>query len=183
MGKFNRDDRGGSRGFGGGGRSFGGGDRGGDSRRGGGFGGRGNFGDRQQEMHKAVCGECGKDCEVPFRPTGDRPVFCSNCFKNVRPEGAPRSNDRGGFSKPSFSDRAPSAPAANNRQLEEKLEAISTKLSKILDLLHQTSPVSAPAAKKAVEIEKPLKVAKAAKAVKKEDKKAVKKGVKRAAKK
>ena len=31
-------------------------------------------------MHKATCSECGKDCEIPFKPTGDRPVFCSNCF-------------------------------------------------------------------------------------------------------
>ncbi len=31
-------------------------------------------------MHKAVCGKCGKDCEVPFRPSGDRPVFCNECF-------------------------------------------------------------------------------------------------------
>jgi len=39
-------------------------------------------------MHKAVCSECGKDCEVPFKPTGDKPVFCSDCFrgkKNVEP--------------------------------------------------------------------------------------------------
>jgi CxxC-x17-CxxC domain-containing protein len=27
-----------------------------------------------REMHKAVCAECGKDCEVPFKPSGDRPV-------------------------------------------------------------------------------------------------------------
>ena len=31
-------------------------------------------------MHKAVCADCGKNCEVPFRPSGDRPVYCKNCF-------------------------------------------------------------------------------------------------------
>lgn len=50
-------------------------------------GGRG-FNDRSSrgpvEMHQAVCGKCGKDCEVPFRPTGERPVFCSNCFESNR---------------------------------------------------------------------------------------------------
>jgi len=35
-------------------------------------------------MHKATCGRCGKECEVPFRPTNDRPVFCSSCFENNR---------------------------------------------------------------------------------------------------
>jgi len=32
------------------------------------------------QMHRATCSECGDSCEVPFRPTGDKPVFCSNCF-------------------------------------------------------------------------------------------------------
>ena len=41
-------------------------------------GGRGDGGFRQ--MHPAVCAECGKDTEVPFRPTGDRPVYCWDCF-------------------------------------------------------------------------------------------------------
>ncbi len=33
-----------------------------------------------REMHPAVCAQCGKDTEVPFRPSGDRPVYCSDCF-------------------------------------------------------------------------------------------------------
>ena len=40
---------------------------------------RGGFGG-QREMHPVVCAECGKDTTVPFRPTGDRPVYCSDCF-------------------------------------------------------------------------------------------------------
>lgn len=31
-------------------------------------------------MHQARCSKCGRDCEVPFRPTGSRPVFCNECF-------------------------------------------------------------------------------------------------------
>jgi len=37
-----------------------------------------------REMHKAVCAACGVDCEVPFQPRGDRPVYCSECFGNQR---------------------------------------------------------------------------------------------------
>jgi len=37
-------------------------------------------GDR--EMHKATCGDCGKDCEVPFEPIQDKPVYCSECFQS-----------------------------------------------------------------------------------------------------
>ena len=52
------------------------------SERGGtGFGGEsGGGGGGFRQMHSAVCAECGKDTEVPFRPTGDRPVYCWDCF-------------------------------------------------------------------------------------------------------
>jgi len=50
--------------------------RGGNFNRGGGF--RRDFGPR--EMHKAVCSECGKECEVPFKPTEGKPVFCRDCY-------------------------------------------------------------------------------------------------------
>jgi len=43
---------------------------------------RGGFGGGfQREMHKAVCSDCGKECEVPFKPSGDRPVYCRDCFR------------------------------------------------------------------------------------------------------
>jgi CxxC-x17-CxxC domain-containing protein len=34
----------------------------------------------RREMHDAVCAQCGKDTQVPFRPSQDRPVYCSDCF-------------------------------------------------------------------------------------------------------
>jgi CxxC-x17-CxxC domain-containing protein len=35
---------------------------------------------RERTLHKAVCADCKKECQVPFRPTGDRPVYCKDCF-------------------------------------------------------------------------------------------------------
>ena len=35
-------------------------------------------------MHKAVCAECGKECEVPFKPTEGKPVYCRECFEKRR---------------------------------------------------------------------------------------------------
>ena len=55
------------------------------------------FNDRSSgrpSMHSAVCSDCGRDCEVPFRPTGDKPVFFSNCFENRGNQGPRRSNER-----------------------------------------------------------------------------------------
>ena len=54
----------------------------GGGRFGGRGGDRGGFNRRPREMHKATCGDCGKDCEVPFEPTQDKPVYCSECFQS-----------------------------------------------------------------------------------------------------
>lgn len=39
---------------------------------------------QQREMYPAVCAECGVETEVPFRPSGDRPVYCRDCFSASR---------------------------------------------------------------------------------------------------
>lgn len=33
-------------------------------------------------MHHAVCDQCGRDCEVPFKPSSGKPIYCSKCFEN-----------------------------------------------------------------------------------------------------
>ena len=38
-----------------------------------------------REMHKVICSDCGQECEVPFKPTEGRPVYCQECFKKHRP--------------------------------------------------------------------------------------------------
>jgi CxxC-x17-CxxC domain-containing protein len=45
--------------------------------------GRGGFGG-PREMHKATCADCGKECEVPFKPTEGRPVYCRDCYPKHR---------------------------------------------------------------------------------------------------
>ncbi|MBR9704192.1 hypothetical protein GOV12_02180 [Candidatus Pacearchaeota archaeon] len=40
--------------------------------------------DRPREKHKAVCSECGKDCEVPFKPRDGQDVKCNDCFRRDR---------------------------------------------------------------------------------------------------
>ena len=37
-----------------------------------------------REMHPAVCAQCGIDTTVPFLPTGEKPVYCSDCFSQMR---------------------------------------------------------------------------------------------------
>jgi CxxC-x17-CxxC domain-containing protein len=37
-----------------------------------------------REYFTAICGECGKEAQLPFKPRGDRPVYCSECFGKKR---------------------------------------------------------------------------------------------------
>jgi len=46
------------------------------------YGNRGYGAARQ--MFPAKSAECGKDTEVPFEPRGDKPVYCSDCFRKQR---------------------------------------------------------------------------------------------------
>ena len=38
-----------------------------------------------RQMFPVVCAECGKETEVPFEPREDRPVYCRDCFRKVKP--------------------------------------------------------------------------------------------------
>lgn len=47
---------------------------------------RESFHSSPREMHKAICADCGKECEVPFRPREGRPVYCKECYAKHRPK-------------------------------------------------------------------------------------------------
>jgi CxxC-x17-CxxC domain-containing protein len=143
---FVRDFNNRDRGRGGGGRDF----------------GRRDFG-RPQEMFKTICSNCGKDCEVPFKPNGSKPVYCRDCYATMG-GGAERRDDRSGFrrddrrderggDRPQFRrsefDR-PQAPMVPQRN--EQMDAINAKLDQILSLLN--SKQAKPVAEKVVKVEK-----------------------------
>ncbi|UCC91614.1 MAG: zinc-binding protein [Candidatus Aenigmatarchaeota archaeon] len=35
-------------------------------------------------LYTVKCSDCGKDAEVPFKPSGDRPVYCRDCYQKHR---------------------------------------------------------------------------------------------------
>lgn len=107
------------------------------------FGGSRGFSERK-EMFPAVCSDCGNNCEVPFRPSGSKPVFCSDCFRGhdaPAPRGGGRDRDRDRDFAPAprqFQDRPAQtnfAPAMKDN-LEERLTAVHNKLDKITDILN-----------------------------------------------
>lgn len=121
-------------------RNYGQSDRGGDRRS---FSGGG---DRQ--MYQAVCSKCGKDCRVPFMPSGDKPVYCSDCFERNGPSASSGfDRPRRDFGSKSFGgDRPYSSERSSNPQSQNQnndlLVSINAKLGKILELMAATkSPV------------------------------------------
>ena len=65
-------------------------------------------------MHEAICDKCGNRCELPFKPTSGKPVYCSDCFrKNEYSESRSKSS-------------------SSSRELEE----INLKLDKILKAMN-----------------------------------------------
>ena len=53
----------------------------------GGYGDSGGYGSRDRgprEMFSATCSNCGREAQVPFRPTSGKPVYCSDCFRSIR---------------------------------------------------------------------------------------------------
>jgi CxxC-x17-CxxC domain-containing protein len=64
------------------------------------------------ELHEVICAKCGKKTEVPFKPTGDKPVYCRECF-----------------------DKQPNSRDSSSGISQEQYKEINTKLDKILEIL------------------------------------------------
>jgi CxxC-x17-CxxC domain-containing protein len=39
-----------------------------------------------REYFAVICSECGNQAQVPFKPRMDRPVYCSDCFRKIKPD-------------------------------------------------------------------------------------------------
>jgi CxxC-x17-CxxC domain-containing protein len=82
------------------------------------------------EMFTATCSSCHKSCEVPFRPNGEKPVYCSACFGKMRDDadrGGDRNDTRREKPAPTFNQN--SGPVREERSKD--LEAIRIHLAKI----------------------------------------------------
>lgn len=164
-GGFGGNKRGG---FGAGRPSFGGGKSG--------FGGgvgrpsfhrSGNRDDGPREMFSATCSSCQKSCEIPFRPSGDRPVYCRDCFgsqESPTSDARGRRDERGGESRfPRKEYRTSGASFPKPLMMEDKrmeglkrqLDDVSVKVDQILHILNSKSvlaPVEVKPSKKKSDI-------------------------------
>jgi len=86
-----------------------------------------------RQMHSAVCADCNKECKIPFKPSGDRPVYCQDCFsrRKVISMSGVKFEDK---------SKAPTPPQA--AVIKEATAAVKTK--------KKTTTVKKPVAKKKV---------------------------------
>ena len=126
---------------------------------------------RDRVMHQVVCDQCGKPCEVPFRPTGDKPVYCSSCFEGKRKTRG--AGDR--FSKNKFSrQKTDFGSKGNNDELKKQLVILNGKMDQLIkavEAMANTKTIE----KKAIKKTRTVKDKKSAKKVVKKAKKVVKK--------
>jgi CxxC-x17-CxxC domain-containing protein len=117
---------------------------------------RPSFGDkRQTEFFKATCSKCHKDCDVPFKPNGKKPVFCKDCFvRDDAPQGGNSygNSSRGEYSNDRYSndrgsdrgdrnDRGNDRPYAAKPADDGRITAMQKELASInakLDVIIQT---------------------------------------------
>ncbi|MBN1970389.1 MAG: hypothetical protein JW870_13560 [Candidatus Delongbacteria bacterium] len=98
-------------------------------------GGRNRRGSDRPEMFDAICDKCGSECKVPFHPSGDKPVYCSECFEQVEadnPRSDRRSSRGGGFR----GDRRDSRGGGSSDMMK-KMDFMERKLDRILELLEK----------------------------------------------
>lgn len=72
-------------------------------------------------MHRVTCDSCGKKCEVPFKPTGSKPVKCSDCF---------RKSGGGNSSSVSIPDYS-----KEFKRIEQRFDDLNEKFDKLMESL------------------------------------------------
>lgn len=87
------------------------------------------------ELFEVTCDKCGRKCDVPFKPTGNKPVYCRTCFRqNESGESGDNFESKGKFrdrSREKFSDDFESKSNISSKDVE----IINRKLDKIMKAL------------------------------------------------
>jgi CxxC-x17-CxxC domain-containing protein len=137
---------------------------------------------RETKSYPATCSDCGKACDVPFRPDGVKPVLCRDCYsKKSLTTNMTGNRDR--FTQTEQRGHTPATPAVPSveiNQIVKQLTALEVKVNQILELIKVSEKLATTipelAAEEVKEVVKPVVVKKKAVA-KKEAKPVAKKAV------
>jgi CxxC-x17-CxxC domain-containing protein len=139
---------------------------------------------RDMPSHKAICSECNKGCDVPFKPSNDKPVYCRDCFSAKRDKETKEYRASSSFetSKKFSHERLDASPkvirqeyshaqtsAPSSDETKKQLADISSKLDKLMSAFEKMadtkSHVVAPLLKTVQSVSSIVKVAPSAKKV------------------
>lgn len=107
-------------------------------------------GEIETTMFQATCSECKKNCDVPFRPANDKPVYCNACFSAKRERDDKEYKSGLNNREPKrFSNDRPAPMASFVRQefkpipaddiTKKQLADISFKLDKLINAIEKMS--------------------------------------------
>ena len=114
-------------------------------------------------MHKVICDECKKPCEVPFLPTAGKPVYCSACFGGKREGGNDRPSfggDRfpkktfGDYKTPPRTDFGADVNKVSGSEIKKQIEVLNVKIDRLSKIIEDMAGVKsvAPVAVKPVAV-------------------------------
>ena len=109
---------------------------GGDGDRGGFHGGGRDFGHQNfnKKMFRATCADCGNSCEVPFAPTGGKPVYCKECFSKKGGRDGGDRFQKNDFRPHSFSPNGFEGGRSNgNDDVRRQIENLSSKIERLIE--------------------------------------------------
>ena len=88
-----------------------------------------NSRDNDREDTTVTCADCGDQCTVPFVPRSNKPVYCSDCFRQYKPDDSgsdrPSRDDRG--SRYSRDDRGSRNSRDNSRSSRGRSDKVLRK--------------------------------------------------------
>jgi len=104
-------------------------------------------------MHDAICSDCSKKCQVPFKPMSGKPIFCNDCFGGKR--GSDERPERREFNDRPTPRFTPEKPTENLGDLKRQIDALHVKIDSLVRVVESSLKTkSAPAPVTIVKIPK-----------------------------
>ena len=116
-----------------------------------------------KQLFSAICADCRKPCQVPFRPSGDKPIYCKDCFMKRKEKSAGdtwRSDaPQGGSPKQNTAPAKPqqSSGGVQLADLKRQMDVMSGKLDILLQKREGVGSKPKKTATKKVSAKKPKK--------------------------
>lgn len=92
------------------------------------------------KLHEAICDKCGQKCDLPFEPTGNKPIYCRSCFRENQNSGERfeqrnKPHDRFEKRESRSSNRFEEDDQSGQDPSKDSLDRINRKLDKIMKAL------------------------------------------------